>query len=147
MATFNSFEEITSWQKSRLLCSKIYKLATTTDLSKDFKLKDQINGSSGSIMDNIAEGFGRGGNKEFIQFLGVSLGSACECQSQLYRLLDRNYINKATFDELYLLCNEIRRMIFGLIKYLQTSNTKGLKFKKPPNNNNDKPSDPNNNTP
>ncbi|THU40069.1 four helix bundle protein [Niastella caeni] len=139
MATFYSFEEITAWQKARLLCSKIHTLTYTTDLAKDYKLKDQINGSSGSIMDNISEGFGRGGNKEFIQFLGVSLGSACECQSQLYRLLDRNYITKVLFDELYLLCREIRKMIFGLIKYIQTTTVKGVKFKNPKYNKNDNP--------
>jgi four helix bundle protein len=145
MATFNSFEEIIAWQKAKILCSKIHSIAIATGLSKDYKLKDQINGSSGSIMDNIAEGFGRVGNKEFIQFLGVSLGSTCECQSQLYRILDRNYINKVLFDELYFLCDEIRRMIFGLIKYIQTSSTKGLKFKNrknDKNNKNDNPSDP-----
>src|SRR5688572_1456806 len=100
-----------------------------SDLAKDYKLKDQINGSSGSIMDNIAEGFGRGGNKEFIQFLCISLGSACECQSQLYRIFDRNYINKALFDELYILCTEIRKMILGLISYIQKTNLKGIKYK------------------
>jgi len=101
---------------------------TTTDLAKDYKLKDQINGSSGSIMDNIAEGFGRGGNKEFVQFLEVSHGSACECQSQLYRLLDRKYISKKEFDELCLLCGQIRGMIINLINYLQKSSFKGIKF-------------------
>ncbi|OQP43062.1 four helix bundle protein [Niastella yeongjuensis] len=115
MATFNTFEEIMAWQKAKTLCDKIHSICITTNLSKDYKLKDQINGSSGSIMDNIAEGFGRVGNKEFIQFLGISLGSVCECQSQLHRILDRNYINKALFDELYSLSDEIRRMIFGLI--------------------------------
>jgi four helix bundle protein len=133
MATFKSFEDITVWQKARSLCTKIHLLSTTTDLAKDYKLKDQINGSSGSVMDNIAEGFGRGGNKEFIQFLGISLGSVCECQSQLYRISDRNYINKALFDELYFLCSEIRKMIIGLINYIQKTDLKGMKFKKPLN--------------
>jgi four helix bundle protein len=128
MATFTCFEEIKAWQKARILCSKIYFLATTTDLAKDYKLKDQINGSSGSVMDNIAEGFGRGGNKEFVQFLEVSHGSACECQSQLCRLIDRSYIDKATFDELYLLCNEIRKMLVSLINHIQKTNFKGIKF-------------------
>jgi four helix bundle protein len=128
MATFTCFEEIKAWQKARVLCSKIYLLATTTELAKDFKLRDQINRSSGSVMDNIAEGFGRGGNKEFVQFLEVSHGSACECQSQLCRLLDRNYISKKEFDELYRLCGQIRGMVIKLINYLQTSNFKGIKF-------------------
>jgi four helix bundle protein len=128
MATFTCFEEIKAWQKARALCSKIHFLVTTTDLAKDYKLKDQINGSSGSIMDNIAEGFGRGGNKEFVQFLEVSHGSACECQSQLCRLLDRSYIDKTLFDELYLLCTEIRKMLISLINHIQKTNFKGIKF-------------------
>jgi four helix bundle protein len=143
MATFNSFEEITAWQKARVLCAKIQAFTITTDLAKDYKLKDQINGSSGSIMDNVAEGFGRGGNNEFIQFLTVSLGSTSECQSQLYRILDRKYINKVQFDELYLLCNEIRRIIFGLISYIQASSLKGTKFKNRKNNRNNNPPDSN----
>ncbi len=128
MATFTCFQEITAWQKARVLCSRIYTLTTTTNLAKDYKLKEQINGSSGSIMDNIAEGFGRGGNKEFIQFLEVSHGSACECQSQLCRIHDRRYIDKDIFDELYSLCNEIKKMIISLVNYLQTSDFKGIKF-------------------
>ena len=128
MATFTCFEEIKAWQKARVLCSKIYLLIATTDLGKDYKLKDQINGSSGSIMDNIAEGFGRGGNKEFVQFLEISQGSACECQSQLCRLLDRKYITKDVFNELYGLCGQIRGMIINLINYLQKSGFKGIKY-------------------
>jgi four helix bundle protein len=128
MATFTTFEEIKAWQKARALCSKIYILTSTTDLAKDYKLKDQINSSSGSIMDNIAEGFGRGGNKEFVQFLEVSYASACECQSQLCRIFDRKYIDKVMFDELYLLCAEIRKMLVTLIDYLQKTDLKGIKF-------------------
>lgn len=94
MATINCFEDIKAWQKARILCKEIFELISSTDLSKDYKLKDQINGSSGSAMDNIAEGFGRGGNPEFIQFLEIAHASACECQSQLYRVKDRNYINE-----------------------------------------------------
>ena len=128
MATFTCFQEIKAWQKARILCSKIYLLATTTELAKDYKLKDQINGSSGSIMDNIAEGFGRGGNKEFVQFLEVAHASACECQSQLCRIIDRHYISKEKYDELYSMCNEIKKMVVSLINYLQTSDFKGINF-------------------
>jgi four helix bundle protein len=128
MATFKTFEEIKAWQKARILYKKIQLLIQNTGLGKDYKLRDQINAACGSIMDNIAEGFGRGGNKEFVQFLEISHGSACECQSQLYQILDRNYINKKQFDELYLLCSEVRRIIIGLINYLQKSEIKGIKF-------------------
>jgi four helix bundle protein len=97
--------------ESPSLCQKIHEIISNTDLLKDYKLKDQINRSSGSIMDNIAEGFGRGGDSEFIQFLEVSNASACETQSQLYRVLDRSYIQLEIFTELYNLAEEIKKMI------------------------------------
>src|SRR5205809_1207598 len=111
MATFKSFEEITAWQKARQFCNEVFCICEKTKLSTDYKLKDQVNGSSGSIMDNIAEGFGRGGNLEFIQFLEISHASACESQSQLYRILDRKYITGEKFNELYEIAEEIKRMI------------------------------------
>ena len=83
MATLTKFEDIKAWQKARFFCNEIFVLCEETKLAKDYKLRDQVNGSSGSIMDNIAEGFGRGGNLEFIQFLEISHASACESQSQL----------------------------------------------------------------
>lgn len=128
MATFKKFEDIEASQKARLICDKIFLIITTTDLNKDYKLREQINGSSGSIMDNISEGFGRAGNNEFIQFLEYAHGSACETQSQLYRVSDRNYINKNTFEELYKLTEEIKSMLIGLINYLKKSPFKGAKF-------------------
>jgi four helix bundle protein len=104
MAVIKKFEEIIAWQNARILCNEIASIIVQTDLAKDYKLKEQVNGSSGSIMDNIAEGFGRGGNAEFIQFLEISHGSGCECQSQLYRIADRKYISPEKFTELYGLC-------------------------------------------
>ena len=92
MATIKRFEELMIWKKARILCSEIHVLISVAPFSKDYKLKEQINGASGSIMDNIAEGFGRQGKLEFIQFLIYASGSACETKSQLYRALDRNYI-------------------------------------------------------
>lgn len=100
MATINHFEELNIWKMSRILCSEIYNIITKTELKNDYKLKEQINGSSGSVMDNIAEGFGRNGNKEFRQFLSISKASCGETQSQLYRVLDRNYIDREKFNEL-----------------------------------------------
>lgn len=129
MATLTKFEDIKAWQKARLFCNEIFIVAEVTKLSKDYKLRDQINGSSGSIMDNIAEGFGRGGNLEFIQFLEISHASACESQSQLYRISDRKYISNDKFKELYDLGEEIKRMILALIKYLSKSPMTGPKYK------------------
>lgn len=128
MPVISRFEDIIAWQKARVLCAEIDLLISTTALSKDYKLKDQINGSSGSIMDNIAEGFGRGGNLEFIQFLEISHGSACECQSQLYRISDRKYIQVEKFTELYNLCVEIKKISRSLIHYMSSSENKGIKY-------------------
>lgn len=94
MATIQSFEDLKVWQKSRLLCKEIYALTSVGNFSKDYGLKDQINRFSGSIMDNIAEGFGRKGNLEFINFLTYSSGSICESKSQLYGAYYRNYMQK-----------------------------------------------------
>jgi four helix bundle protein len=129
MATLNKFEEIKAWQKARLFCREIFVVCEETKLARDYKLRDQIGGSSGSIMDNIAEGFGRGGNLEFIQFLEISHASACESQSQLYRIADRIYISQDKFNELYELVEEIKRMILALIKYLSKSPMTGPKYK------------------
>jgi len=129
MATIQNFEDLKVWQKSRKLCQEIFALITTGSFVKDFALIDQINRSSGSIMDNIAEGFGRMGNKEFINFLTYSYGSTLECKSQLYRAIDRNYISNEKSDELFTLIEEIKKMINALITYLGKSDLKGQKFK------------------
>jgi four helix bundle protein len=88
-----------------------------------------VNAACGSIMDNIAEGFERGGKLEFINFLTIAKGSCAEVRSQLYRIFDRRYIDEAKFNELYKLAEEIGNMIGGLINYLNTSEIKGRKFK------------------
>jgi len=129
MATINNFEELRVWQKARILCQEIYEIIEKEKFCKDYKLKDQINGSSGSVMDNIAEGFGRQGNNEFINFLTISNGSVLEVKSQLYRALDRKYITPEKFDELEKLIEEISKMIAALIIYLGKSDFRGKKFK------------------
>lgn len=86
------FEDLGVWQEARELCKEIFNLISEGDFSKDYALINQINRSSGSVMDNIAEGFGRSGNKEFIQYLSISKASCMEVKSQLYRALDRNYL-------------------------------------------------------
>src|SRR6188508_350373 len=107
MATFKSFEDIQAWQKARELCKIIGNILDAGRFKKNFSLLDQIERSSGSIMDNIAEGFERSGNREFLQFLYISKGSCGEFRSQLYRALDRNYINQSEFNELYSLAKDI----------------------------------------
>lgn len=85
------FEDLEIWQLSRSLCNEIYEIIENSQLKQNFKLSNQIDGSSGSIMDNIAEGFERNGNKEFLQFLSIAKASCGETRSQLYRVLDRKF--------------------------------------------------------
>lgn len=129
MATIQKFEDLEIWQLSRALSKDIYVLTQAGKLAKDFSLKDQMNRSSGSIMDNIAERFGRGRRLEFIQFLSISTGSADELKSQLYRCQDREYINKGIFEDLYERTNAVYKKINGFIKYLNSSLVRGTKFK------------------
>lgn len=128
MATILNFESLTVWQKSRELSNKIFALISSGIFNRDYALIDQINRSSGSIMDNVAEGFGRLGNREFINFLTYSNASAFECKSQIYRAYDRNYISENKKEELFQLINEIIKMIYSLIKYLGKSDLRGQKF-------------------
>ncbi|HMV08987.1 MAG TPA: four helix bundle protein [Cyclobacteriaceae bacterium] len=132
MATFRSFEDIDSWNAARQFAQRIYKISSEGAFSKDYKLRDQINGSSGSIMDNIAEGFERGGNREFIQFLSVAKGSAGETRSQLYRAFDRGYIAEQELESLKEEALKISRQISALMTYLRNSDLKGTKFVKEP---------------
>ena len=129
MASIEKFEDLKVWQKARILCLEIHQLTKTGGFSTDFALRNQINRSSGSIMDNIAEGFGRKGNMEFINFLTYSGGSNSECKSQLYRAFDRKYITEEKLIELNNLSDEIGKMISSLITYLGGSDIKGFKFK------------------
>ena len=100
MVTIKRFEDIEAWQKARILAKEIYKLSIETDLGKDFRFRDQVNAAAGSSMDNIAEGFERGGKLELINFLAIEKGSNAEGKSQLCRILDRNYIQEIKFNEL-----------------------------------------------
>ena len=97
MATIKSFEDIEAWQKARELSRDIFELTMTGTFAKDFSLRDQINRATGSIMDNIAAGFERGGTREFIQFLAIAKGSAGEVRSQLYRALDRKHLENSQY--------------------------------------------------
>jgi four helix bundle protein len=135
MATFKSFEDIESWQRARILANRIYKLTLDGSFAKDYKLRDQINSSSGSIMDNIAEGYERDGTREFIQFLSIAKGSAGETRSQLYRALDRDHISKEVFEELSEETILLSKKISGLMKYLGGSEWRGVKYLKEPDEN------------
>ena len=130
MATVTKFEELETWQLARALTNEIFELFSNSEqFSRDYKLKDQINGYSGSVMDNIVEGFERGGRNEFINFLSYSKGSAGEVKSQLYRALDRKYILKEQFDNLYEKADIVGKKIGSFINYLNSAEHKGTKLK------------------
>ena len=128
MATFQKFEDIEAWQRARKLTRKIYTVSNENPFSKDFGLRDQIRKASVSIMSNIAEGFERGGTKEFIQFLSIAKGSSGELRSQLYVAVDQGYLKEDMFDRLLVTALETSRMISGLINYLRKSKMKGTKY-------------------
>jgi len=128
MATYTNFEDLEVWKLSREYCSEIYEIIETTSLKNNWKLRDQIDGASGSIMDNIAEGFERGGTKKFIQFLGFSKGSCGETRSQLYRIFDRGFIDENKLKYLVTKSQQISKQINGFIKYLKQTDIKGYKF-------------------
>jgi four helix bundle protein len=125
------FEDLVIWQDARSLCKLIFDISQKGSFSKDFKLRDQIRTSSGSIMDNTAEGFERDGNREFIQFLSFAKGSCGECRSQSYRAFDFQYINSETLEELISRTIKLSCKISKLITYLQGSKITGTKFRKP----------------
>ncbi len=129
MGTIKSFEEIQAWQKARILTKEVYDITKLTPFSKDFGLRDQIRRASVSVMSNIAEGFERGGTKEFVQFLSIGKGSAGEVRSQLYVALDQGYINDGKFRNFVDLTTEVSSMIGGFMNYLRTSNIRGTKYK------------------
>lgn len=129
MPTIQRFEDLKIWQKARELSQKIYPLTFIEPIRSDFRFKDQIRGSLGSIMDNIAEGFGRGSRLEFITSLNVSRGETDELKSQLYRGVDNQYFSNEQFSEFYPLADEITKMNTALINYLNKSKIKGQRFK------------------
>ena len=123
-----NFEDLEIWKDARLLTRGIYQLTKDLKFSKDFALRDQIRRAAVSIMSNIAEGFERGGNQEFIQFLYVAKASCGEVRSQLYVAVDQSYIAQKDCEELTKSFRRLSIMISNLIDYLKRSGMKGSKF-------------------
>ena len=129
MARIEKFEDIDGWKKGRELRKAIYGCSKRGEFARDFSLKDQIRRAAQSVTSNIAEGFERGGNREFIQFLSNAKGSCGEVRDQFYTAWDESYVSQTEFDQLYNLAVETSRLISGFMKYLQQSEMRGPKFK------------------
>jgi len=130
MARIDRFEDIEAWQLARALAKETYELVHAGVFGNDFRFIGQITDSIGSVMDNIAEGFERGGTREFILFLSYAKGSAGEYRSQLYRAMDATYINQQRFDDLFAKIMTISKKLGNFMEYLKKTEIKGTKFKR-----------------
>ena len=128
-----NFEDLEIWKDARALTREIYQLTRDSKFSKDFALRDQIRRAAVSIMSNIAEGFERAGNQEFIQFLYVAKASCGEVRSQLYVALDQSYVTPKDCDDVSKSFRRLSIMISNLIDYLKRSGLKGSKYTSPNN--------------
>jgi four helix bundle protein len=128
MASIERFEDIEAWQSARQLRRAVYALSRSKAFSSDFALVDQIRRAAISPGSNIAEGFERGGNREFIQYLSIAKGSLAEIKDQLYCALDEGYITQEQFDETYRLADTTSRLVGGFMSYLKNAAFSGPKF-------------------
>lgn len=124
-----TFEEIEAWQLSRELVKEVYRVSREGAFAKDFGLQDQIRRAAVSIMSNIAEGFERGGNKEFVNFLSIAKGSCGEVRSQLYVAFDQGYVDQVQFESMMHMCIRVSVMLQAFIKSLRNSDFKGPRYK------------------
>lgn len=129
--TIRKFEDLEIWREARTLSGIVFQLTQKGTFRNDFKLKNQIRGSSGSIMDNIAEGFERNGKGEFIQFLSIAKGSCGETRSQAYRAFDYKHITKEELSGLIRRCTILSKKISSLMEYIKKSTFQGSKYKQP----------------
>ena len=128
MATINRFEDLIAWQKARKLAATVYTASRKGAFAKDFSLADQIRRAAVSIGSNIAEGFDRGNNKEFITFLGIAKGSAAEVRSQFYTAFDVGHLSDCEFEELKSMAEETAKVINGLLTTLRNSTIAGARY-------------------
>ncbi|MBQ2674527.1 MAG: four helix bundle protein [Prevotella sp.] len=130
MAAVRDFEELAIFQKARELSAKIYPVTRRGEFKYDSRFVQQIRAAAGSIMDNIAEGFERGGNKEFLNFLYIAKGSCGEVRSQLNRANDVGYLTPEEYNELYTECRKLSAGIMNFIKEIKAGDITGAKYKK-----------------
>jgi len=129
MANIESLEDFQTWQKSKLLNNKIQEIIQAKKLDSNYNLRNQINSASLSIMANLAEGYGRQGNKEFYQFLSISKASATELKSHLYSAHSAKLISNNEKEEFFDLITDILKMSSGLMRHISKSDFKGAKYK------------------
>ena len=119
------FEDLDCWKEARQLTRQVYEaIHGNPGWQKDIRLCGQIQSAAGSVMANIAEGFVRRSNKEFVQFLFIAMSSTAEVRSHLYIAVDQSYMTKDAFESIYAQADRTGRIISGLIKYLRTKQTK-----------------------
>ena len=128
MAPWTHFEDLEAWKRARELARAVYRVTKTRSFRYDRPLRDQIRRAAVSVMSNIAEGFERGGNREFVQFLSLAKGSAGEVASDLYLALHEEYLPPSEFEKLRELTIHVRRLLGGLMRHLQGSSMRGAKF-------------------
>ena len=129
MARIATFEELEAWQRARELTRVVYECSRSAALAKDVALRDQIRRAAVSVMSNIAEGFERDGDREFLQFLAVAKGSCGEVRAQLYAALDQEYVTEEEFAKASEVATDTSRLIAGLMRYLRQSALKGSKYR------------------
>ncbi len=129
MSAVKDFEELAIFQKARVLSKKIYPITQRGEFKNDYRFVQQIRAAAGSVMDNIAEGFERDGNKEFLNFLYIAKGSCGEVRSQLIRATDVGYLTQEEYNELYGECRKLSAAIMNFIKEIKSSDLSGAKYK------------------
>jgi four helix bundle protein len=131
MAKLERFEDIDAWQKARELTKSVYRITAGGQFARDFGLRDQIRRATVSVLSNIAEGFERSRDREFLHFLSLAKGSCGEVRAQLYVALDQAYIDEGQFQELAKQATEVSRLLSGFMKYLYVSDTRRVKAARP----------------
>lgn len=122
------FEELAIYQQSRALAKQVYQITRLGEFKYDSRFVQQIRAASGSISDNIAEGFERQGNKEFLQFLYIAKGSCGELRAQINRAYDAGFISKEVHEQMYADCRKLGAGILNFIRTVRNFESKGSKF-------------------
>ncbi len=128
MARIEKFEDLEIWKLAIEIANRIYDMTSVGKFSQDYVLRDQVRRAAVSLFSNIAEGFERNGNKEFLQFLSIAKASCGEVRAQMIFACDRGYISAP---ELKIIADDLRSLssqIGGFCKYLRQSELKGSKF-------------------